>query len=180
MTDSQLQHERAIQLEEKKWEFKKEELAYLEAGQHVRALNQVMWQVPGMVIAITGGLWFGLTLFENSQIKMAILCLGLVINLITIRIVWRIRGVMDQYIVTQRRWQATSISTASGKHTVVWCWTLLLLCIASLNVLGVTKVEALKKVSEERPVKTSVESGALSQTEGAKVGAMGREGKEGK
>jgi len=174
MTESELQHDFAIKLEEKKWEFKTKELAYLEAGQHVRALNQVIWQVPGMIIAITGGLWFGLTLFEDPCIKRAILVFGLLINLITIIIVRRIRSVMDKYIDIQRQWPIPPTSSAGRKHTVVWCWTVILILVAILNALGATNVDALKKkASEERPVRISIEPGASGQTEAGKVSAKG-------
>ncbi|HCF1128981.1 TPA: hypothetical protein NH771_004737, partial [Pseudomonas aeruginosa] len=53
-----LKHKNAQELELMKWKFKKEELSYLEAGQHLRSLNQQLWQVPSMVIAITGGIWY--------------------------------------------------------------------------------------------------------------------------
>ncbi len=45
-----MKHRLASDLEERRWQFKTLELKYLEAGQHLRSLNQLMWQVPSMVI----------------------------------------------------------------------------------------------------------------------------------
>lgn len=53
------------QIEAIKWHQRLQEITYLEAGQHMRALNQLMWQVPSLVIIINGGLWYGLTMMSN-------------------------------------------------------------------------------------------------------------------
>ncbi|WP_144769958.1 hypothetical protein [Herbaspirillum sp. SJZ099] len=80
---------------------------------------------------------------------------------------------MDKYIETQRQWQTASSPVSPGKHTVVWCWTAILICVAILNGLGMTKVGDLKKASEERPVRACIESGASGKTEIGKVCAKG-------
>ncbi|MEH5140584.1 hypothetical protein [Enterobacter cloacae] len=53
-----------------KWQQRIQEISYLEAGQHMRALNQLMWQVPSLVIVINGGLWYGTTLVSDLAARL--------------------------------------------------------------------------------------------------------------
>ena len=76
-----MKHRFASDLEERKWQFKTLELMYLEAGQHLRSLNQLMWQVPSMVIAITGGLWYGATTVDELQARTVVLAFAAVFSL---------------------------------------------------------------------------------------------------
>src|SRR3546814_15700834 len=64
--------------------FKKEELSYLEAGQHLRSLNQQLWQVPSMVIAITGGIWYGAASITGGSPKILALGFAVAVNILTI------------------------------------------------------------------------------------------------
>jgi len=41
-----LKHKNAKELEFIRWKFKREELSYLEAGQHLRSLNQQLGKCP--------------------------------------------------------------------------------------------------------------------------------------
>ncbi|MEA9983533.1 hypothetical protein QN374_16965, partial [Herbaspirillum sp. RTI4] len=64
MSDAKLEkikYNYSSKLEEKKIHARQEEIGYLEAGLHLRSLNGFLWRVPGMTIAITGGLWYGVT-----------------------------------------------------------------------------------------------------------------------
>lgn len=57
-----------IRLETIRWHQKLQEIIYLEAGQHMRALNQLMWQIPSFVIAVNGGLWYATTIANESSL----------------------------------------------------------------------------------------------------------------
>lgn len=129
-----IKHKNAIELERLKWQFKKQELTFLEAGQHLRALNQQLWQVPGMVIAITGGIWYGTLSISDESTKSFALLFAAVVNLITIIIIWRLRKIIDMQIALQNIF--SKIKKTHGKNTVVWCWTLLLLAALILSLLA--------------------------------------------
>ena len=59
-----------LKIEAIRWYQKLQEITYLEAGQHMRALNQLMWQIPSFVIAVNGGLWYATTLANESSLPV--------------------------------------------------------------------------------------------------------------
>lgn len=129
-----IKHQNAIALEKQKWQFRKQELAFLEAGQHLRALNQQLWQVPGMVIAITGGIWYGSLSLPDESARSLALLFAAIVNLTTIRIIWRLRKIIDIQISLQNKFN--EIKRKHGRNTVVWCWTALLLSASTLSLLA--------------------------------------------
>ncbi|HCF0264805.1 TPA: hypothetical protein NH789_002221 [Pseudomonas aeruginosa] len=106
MTDKaleKLKHQNAIALENFKWEKKKEELSFLEAGQHLRALNQQLWQVPGMAIAVTGGIWYGAISISYDLPKLLAFCFAATVDLITIIVLIRLRSIIQIQINLQNK-----------------------------------------------------------------------------
>lgn len=133
----QLKHRHSQELEAQKWAYKKEELQYVEAGQHLRSLNQLMWQVPGMAIAITGGLWYGATTIDTETPRTWVLGFVSIVDILTIVIIWRLRRLIELHIGHQRDFSGTSSSTLDpAKGTVVACWTIALLAAAIVSALG--------------------------------------------
>jgi hypothetical protein len=88
------------QLEAVKWHQKIQEITYLEAGQHLRSLNQLMWQIPSFVIAINGGLWYGATLLNFNAVWIFLLLIFF-FDIVTIITLFRIRGLLDIRIKQQ-------------------------------------------------------------------------------
>jgi hypothetical protein len=151
-------HRMALALEAEKWVFKKEELIFVEAGQHIRALNAILWQVPSMAIAITGGLWYGVSLFDHGTVKIAALIFTSLVDIITVLIIWRLRSVMDEYIVTQRSFQP-NVTQKRKKNRVIMYWTSILLLAAAMGFLGATNVKKLVRDSvNSKPTITSCET----------------------
>ncbi|WP_422777038.1 hypothetical protein ACOXXE_03745 [Pseudomonas mediterranea] len=139
-----LKHENAKELEQIKWQFKKEELTYLEAGQHLRSLNQQLWQVPSMVIAITGGIWYGAASINGDLPKILALSFAAAVNILTIPIIVRLRQLIKKHINRQLAFNQQNDS--KGNYTVITCWTLLLLIAAFLSIVGARNTE---KISTE-------------------------------
>lgn len=136
-TDSNIPpHHLALELEEKKWGYRKLELQYLEAGQHLRSLNQLMWQVPSMAIATTGGLWYGATTVEFDITRTWVLVFTAIINFLTIPILLRIRSVIEKHISFQVEFSDSSPPNNFWKKTVITCWSLALLVAASISLVG--------------------------------------------
>lgn len=98
--------EHEIKLEYIKWQQKIQEVTYLEAGQHMRSLNQYMWQVPSLVIAINGGLWYGATLMNNTAIIFIMLLVGF-FDLLAIITLFRLRGLIGSKIEIQKNIEST-------------------------------------------------------------------------
>lgn len=136
-------HKLAVNLEQKKWEYRKSELQYLEAGQHMRSLNQLMWQVPGMAIAATGGLWYGVTLVDGDFAKIGLLGFAAIIDSLTVVIVLRIRWILQKPLKVQRTFEGKSGREKAG--LMVCCWSIMLLTAAVLSVLGVFNTHQLSK-----------------------------------
>lgn len=160
-TDTKVEREKhrlTLALEAEKWAYKKQELIFVEAGQHIRALNVILWQVPSMAIAITGGLWYGISLFDHETVKIAALLFTALVDLITIGIIWRLRTVMSAYLVAQLSFQLLS-DHGKPKHIVMWCWSAILFAAAVLGMLGAWNVETLARESSNvKPVITSCET----------------------
>lgn len=158
-TDAELETQRmSLALEAQKWEYKKKELIFVEAGQHIRALNVTLWQVPSMAIAITGGLWYGISLFDQEAVKIAALIFTSIVDLVTVRIIWRLRAVMSGYLTAQLSFQSLT-DEGKPKHVVMWCWTIILCGAAILGVLGAANVKSLaREVPNVKPATTSCEN----------------------
>jgi hypothetical protein len=91
-----------IKIETIKWHQRIQEIAYIEAGQHMRALNQLMWQVPSLVIVINGGLWYGTTLVSELATR-AIFFMIAVFDLLSIVTLYRLRGLLEAKIKFQNK-----------------------------------------------------------------------------
>lgn len=152
-----LKYRLASRLEAQKWRNRKEEIAFLEAGLHMRSLNQIMWQVPSMAIAITGGIWYGVTTLEDGMPKILALCFAAVFDILTIVVVCRMRCIVGDHIKKQDESEIKITATSSKKskddssqdnaskcldrfiqkpNIVVICWSLTLLLAALLSLGG--------------------------------------------
>jgi len=137
MTEEEMEATRlknAIELEKQKWLLKKKELKFLEAGHHLRALNQQLWQVPGIVIAITGGVWYGAASVADQHAKMVAFLFAAIASASTIFVIWRLRAIIDIQIGIQNKFN--KLRRQNGKNTVVWCWTVLLAAATLISLIG--------------------------------------------
>ncbi|CAN7467614.1 hypothetical protein [Paraburkholderia hospita] len=135
----------ARKLEEQKWNYRKAELEFLEAGQHLRALNQIMWQVPGMAIAVTGGLWYGTTLIDAAIPRIGILAFAAIVDGFTVWIIWRLRGVIEKQIKIQRCFAGDIGPKRERDRVVVLCWTIMLVVAGLLSLAGMLFAADLTK-----------------------------------
>jgi hypothetical protein len=141
------------QIEAQKWGYRKQELKFLEAGQHLRSLNQILWQIPSMVIAITGGLWYGVTTIDASMPKSVVLAFAAFVDVITIVVILRLRSVIGHQIDAQRKFaDAPDDLSKKRDRTVVRCWAAMLLVAASLSMVGAFNVDSLAARKKEQVV----------------------------
>lgn len=149
-----IKHENAKELERIKWQFKKEELSYLEAGHHLRSLNQQLWQVPSMVIAITGGIWYGAASISGDLPKVLALSFAATVNILTIPIIVRLRQLIKKHINLQLAFNQQNDS--KGNYTVITCWILLLLTAACLSIAGASNIEKIStEIKKSEPQTTN-------------------------
>ena len=142
------QQKHALGLEQKKWEFKQEELIYLEAGQHMRALNQLMWQAPTMAIAVTGGLWYGAATIEADAARWWVFAFAGLVDLLTIVTLFRLRQLIGKEIHKQQSLVGPPPASSSRKHVVIACWTVALIAAALISLAGAAKSDTFKKTAE--------------------------------
>ena len=148
----QLKQKHALALEAQRWEYRKRELQYLEAGQHQRSLNQLMWQVPGMAIAITGGLWYGATTSDAELPRVWIFGFTVIVDLLTVVILWRLRDLIEVHIKQQQNFNSIiGVRTKWPRRTVISCWTIALISAATVSGFGCFYPGAVSKLkSQER------------------------------
>lgn len=151
--DELLKHRLATELEAQKWAYKKQELEYLEAGQHLRALNQLMWQVPSMSIAITGGLWYGATTVDSELARIWVFIFVAIVDALVIVVLWRLRRLIDIHIDLQRNFSGLGKSDDPWRKLVIKCW-IGALAAAIVSAVGAVHPEALNK--DKAPEKTTL------------------------
>lgn len=174
-----LKHDLAIKLETQKWDHRKEELQYLEAGQHQRSLNQLMWQIPSIAIAITGGLWFGATSLSEGISKSAIFCFTAGVDVLTIIIIVRLRQLIQIQMDSQIQFSQQTVLNKNGEvgsqrnffnswllpnGTVIYCWGATLLLAAIISILAIKYPPSFSK-SESKDVNCCVCFEKISQDE---------------
>lgn len=150
----------ALQLEQTKWEYKQHELAYVEAGNHMRALNLLMWQVPSIAIAVTGGLWYGAANLPVIKAQLWIFLFAALVDCMTIITLWRLRSLIGVDIEKQRTFElsvynptvtanpSTWILRFFGKENiVVKCWSFSLAAAALVSLLGAANADEFRVVA---------------------------------
>ncbi|MGE6009752.1 hypothetical protein [Klebsiella variicola] len=165
---NQTQPSEELRIEAIRWHQKLQEIIYLEAGQHMRALNQLMWQIPSFVIAVNGGLWYATTLANENSLWIIFLVLAL-FDATTIVTLFRLRHLIGTKIIKQKEIEdplnnpvLKEISFNCGfnlnphpqkkqkSYIVVFCWTIMLLACLTVNVLGCFSPTLLSKQNKEQ------------------------------
>lgn len=165
-----------LKLETIRWHQKLQEITYLEAGQHMRALNQLMWQIPSFVIAVNGGLWYATTL-ANEKSLWIIFALLAFFDATTILTLIRLRSLIESNIEKQKTIAdpannpiLSQISSESGftlippppltgrsyKYIVVGCWTAMLVACFTVNLFGCFSPNMLSKPSQNTSYKATI------------------------
>jgi hypothetical protein len=137
---------------------KAREVQFLEAGQNMRALNALMWQVPGIAVAVTGGLWYGTSTIADDTAKAAVLGFTAVINALLIIVLWRVRFLFQQNLAIQLEYTQVERRTSIVGYVVVTVWSALLLIASSLSVAAALN-----------PARVMQRTSSVTQREGQQV-----------
>jgi hypothetical protein len=159
-TEEEIKHLHALELEEQKWAYRKEELQYLEAGQHLRSLNQLMWQVPSLAIGITGGLWYGATLVNDETTRRFLLTFSAIVDFLTVVTLWRLRSIIGMHIAHQRRF-ANLTDHDRFRRTVIICWSVALITAATGGATGTCFPSLFDKKESVAPQAAPITSACL-------------------
>ncbi|MBL8517287.1 MAG: hypothetical protein JNM76_10010 [Betaproteobacteria bacterium] len=135
-------------LEKEKWEWRKQELTYLEAGQHLRALNQFLWQVPGMVIAVTGGIWFAASTVEAEMPRAMAFVFAGIFDFTTIPVILRLRFLIGLQIDRQLEFEHRQLSR--GRYFVVGCWITLMATAGTFSFVAACFSETFSKAKDSK------------------------------
>lgn len=146
----QLKHRFALELEAKKWNYRRQELQYLEAGQHLRSLNQLMWQVPSMAIAVTGGLWYGATTVESDAPRAWVFGFTAFVDVLIVIIIWRLRSLIEKHIQHQEAFAGEGGSRGRLRYVVISCWIFALIAAAVVSAAGAFNPSVIAKKSDEK------------------------------
>lgn len=152
-----------LKLEVIRWHQKLQEITYYEAGQHMRALNQLMWQIPSFAIAVNGGLWYATTLANENSLWIIFGVLAF-FDITTIVTILRLRYLIGKKIEIQNNIEdpsknvilneisagvgfnlvPTQVIKKSG-YIVVGCWSLMLSACFGINVWGAINPDVFSK-----------------------------------
>ncbi len=130
-------------LQDERIAFERDKVAYEQNAQHLRSLNQFLWQVPTIAITLTGGLWYGVTTINAIFVREGLLAFASLSDLLLVVVVLRIRFLFGQYLAAQRGFNPRfEIRKENGPWilpgwTVVTCFVVLLVAGAVGSAYGV-------------------------------------------
>lgn len=123
--------------------FERDKICYEQNFEQFRAMNQIMWQVPLLVMTLTGGLWYAAATLEiASLLKVAISLLSVVWDVTFIFVLVRVRHVMEAYLSQLRKFHPAGFVEASGTTwynkgwAVVWALSIALGLAALFGLAG--------------------------------------------
>jgi hypothetical protein len=122
--------------------FERDKVAYEQNAQHLRSLNQFLWQVPTIAITLTGGLWYGVTKIDAFIVREGLLSFAALSDVLLVIVLLRVRFLFGQYLAAQRGFNPRfEIKSEAGPWilpgwTVVTCFVALLLAGAAGSLYG--------------------------------------------
>lgn len=142
-----------------KEKFERDKAAYDQNAQHIRALNQFLWQVPTIAITLTGGLWYGVTKIDNHVVQTCLLSFGAIGDILFCLVVVRVRFLFSQYLEIQKIFNLDfNIKSERGpwnlpSWTVVSCFVIMLFLAGVGSGLAAWKID---RISTGDPIRTSI------------------------
>jgi len=115
--------------------FERDKTAFEQNAQHLRSLNQFLWQVPAIAITLTGGLWYGVTRIEAPIVREGLLAFAGISDLLLIVVLLRIRYLFGQYLAAQRGFNPRFEIQKENGPWILPSWTVVL-CFITLLILG--------------------------------------------
>lgn len=148
-------HELTLSREDTSRSARLAEVIYLEAGQHMRSLNALFWQIPGLAIAVTGGLWFGASTMTDPGTRQWVLWFTALADLLLIIVLFRMRYLFQlsldfqlAYEASERNARVDSAPKRKGfRYLVVSLWAILLLGASVVSLVGACNPDQVEHYS---------------------------------
>lgn len=105
--------------------FEREKICYEQDCEHMRSLNQIMWQVPMIAMTLTGGLWYAVATVKSVDIiaRTGLLLFSAIANVGLIVVINRVRDVIEVYLNKMRGFNPEGFANASNSKDRVVCKT---------------------------------------------------------
>ena len=97
-------------------QFNRDKACYEQNAQQMRALNQIMWQVPIIAMTLTGGLWYAVAAVKgmDNVVRVALLFFAVVSNIGLVFMINRVRDVMSLHFKKMKEFNPTAFVDASA------------------------------------------------------------------
>lgn len=123
--------------------FEREKAAFEQNSEHLRSMNQLMWQVPLIAMTLTGGAWYGIAQLGPSHAASSLLILVGCANVGLAVVMLRVRFVFERLLkVTQNFYPPGSAATNDSpwpwhwEYVVVTVFVFLLLLAAATSFMA--------------------------------------------
>lgn len=125
-------------------EFEKAVSCFQQNSEHIRSLNQIMWQIPLLAMTLTGGLWYAVATTPDlpRTAQNGLLILAGVADLALVLVLARIRFVMEGYIK-----KAKEFCETGHPNTHHWFLRRGLVVIVFSILLGISGLGSLYAIS---------------------------------
>jgi DNA polymerase III epsilon subunit-like protein len=103
-------------------DFERAKVCYEQNCQHMRSLNQIMWQVPIAAMTLTGGLWYAVATLSGvgMGIKYLLLLFAAIANSLLILVLRRVRLVMAAYMVKIKEFNPAGFAVTESQQARKW------------------------------------------------------------
>jgi hypothetical protein len=127
--------------------FEREKLCYEQNCEHMRSLNQIMWQVPMIAMTLTGGLWYAVATVKgmDSIARIGMLGFSAIANVGLIFMINRVRNVIGFHLTKMEQFYPAGYVNAGADRNrlpffrnrgVCLTFSVLMGIAASFSVIG--------------------------------------------
>jgi hypothetical protein len=102
--------------------FERDKVCYEQNCEHLRALNQIMWQVPMIAMTLTGGVWYAVASLPamTKSLKYGLLVFVMVADVFLIFILQRVRSVMAAYLLKIEEFHPPGFADTKSTQAIRW------------------------------------------------------------
>lgn len=94
--------------------FEREKAAFEQNSEHLRSLNQLLWQVPLLAMTLTGGAWYGVAQLGNVPAALGLLLLVGIADIGLIVVMVRVRFVFERILTVTKLFHPEGSAATSG------------------------------------------------------------------
>jgi hypothetical protein len=105
-------------------QFERDKVCYEQNCEHMRSLNQIMWQVPMIAMTLTGGLWYAVATMKgiDTIARIAMLVFSLFANVGLVLMINRVRDVIGAYLDKIKSFNPDSFVDVPSSKKCLWAF----------------------------------------------------------